>query len=230
MRRPVPKLVQRPAEELEMKAQRTYMRGFLLLAAVFVVAIMAMQIRAGLSETPRIARAISTVLVSDDTGHGSGVHIGHGFILTAAHVVEDHEDMTITDSLGHKQPGKVLWSNKPYDVALLHVDHTDADSTPLNCTVHPKVGDAITAVGNPFSLGLMHSWGHIAAGVEERERFRSAFLADMTIAPGMSGGGVFDKSGNLVGLSVAFVTAGPFGYAISYIVPVSAACHLMGRI
>jgi hypothetical protein len=51
----------------------------------------------------------------------------------------------------------------------------------------------------------------------------------------MSGGPVFDKAGNLIGLAVG-IAVQPIGlggfapYAISYVVPVSAACHLMGRV
>jgi serine protease Do len=180
---------------------------------------------------PPAPKAISTVLLSDDTGHGSGVHLGHGFILTAAHVVEDHSEMEVTDSDGHKQIGKVLWANKTYDVALIRVDSAAAlAASPLNCSAAPpKIGDEVVAIGNPLSIGTIRTYGRIAALAEERGPFATAIMVDLTVAPGMSGGGVFDKAGNLVGIVNAFATAMPFGYAISYVVPISAACTLMGR-
>lgn len=219
------------ATNVEQRAlDRMWFRYFtvtvLLISAVALAALVA---RPRPTSTPT-PKAISTVLLSDDSGHGSGVHLGHGFILTAAHVVEDHPEMDVTDSDGHKQTGKVLWANKTYDVALIRVPKANLAASPLNCSAAPpRVGDEVVAIGNPLSIGTIRTWGHVSALADERGPFATAIMVDLTVAPGMSGGPVFDKAGNLVGIVNAFATSGPFGYAISYVVPIAAACTLMGR-
>lgn len=179
-------------------------------------------------------KAISTVFVKTTTGHGSGVHIGRGYILTAAHVTGDEPVVTIEDTLGGKQSGTVLWSNKAYDIAVIQIDKPDMDATPLSCAVRPHVGDDVSAIGNPLNLRFIHTWGRIAAGIEERVNWKMAFIADLTIAPGMSGGPIFDRAGNLIGLGVGVssmqVGMGATLFPISYIVPVSAVCRLMAKV
>lgn len=182
------------------------------------------------SSHPAAPRAMSSVIVSDPVGHGSGVHIGNGFILTAAHVVEDRSDMEVTDDQGRSQAALVMWSNKAYDVALLRIDDASGlETSPLRCNVRLNIGDQVSAIGNPVNLKFIHVWGRVASVPSERRPWKSSILADMTIAPGMSGGGVFDKAGNLIGLAVGIAATGPVVYAISYIVPIDAACILMGR-
>jgi S1-C subfamily serine protease len=179
--------------------------------------------------------AISTVLVSDVSGHGSGVHIGHGYIVTAAHVVEDNPTVQITDSLGHKHTGTVLWSNKVYDIALVRIgDYSDVGSARLTCSHSIPVGTNVSAVGNPLSLENITTWGKISSDIRERGPWKLSVVADMTIAPGMSGGPVFDAVGEVVGIVVGVaIMPNDMGivapFAVSYVVPSEAVCALMGR-
>lgn len=175
-------------------------------------------------------QAISTVFVETTTGHGSGVHIGRGYILTAAHVVDAEPMVKIRDTLNRTVPGAVLWVNKAYDLALVLIDKPVMDATPLNCAVRPKVGDEISAIGNPMNLLFVHTWGRVAAPVQERMLWKAAFIGDLTIAPGMSGGPIFDRAGNLIGLGVGVSSMGMTLFPISYIVPVSAVCRLMAKV
>jgi S1-C subfamily serine protease len=183
---------------------------------------------------PAPQKAISTVWVENTTGHGSGVHIGHGYIITAAHVVDAEPIVKIVDTNGLKQDGTVLWTNKSYDLALVHIETATAiASSPVNCMVRPRVGDSVSAIGNPLNLKFIQMWGRIAAPVADRSNWKAAFIADITIAPGMSGGPLFDKAGNLIGFAVGVSSMslglGTVLFPISYIVPVSAACHLMAK-
>lgn len=179
--------------------------------------------------------AVSTVIVSDGEGHGSGVHIGHGYILTAAHVVEGHATMEVTDSRDEKQTGTVLWANKAYDVALIQIERPDKIATSrLDCSTRLAVGDDISAFGNPLNLQFIRTWGKVASTYAAREPWKLSVVANIAIAPGMSGGPVFDRVGNVVGLAVGIAVkptglGGAAPFAISYIVPSSAVCTLMAR-
>jgi S1-C subfamily serine protease len=179
--------------------------------------------------------ATASVLVSDVAGHGSGVHIGNGYIVTAAHVVEDNATMQITDSLGHKHTGAVLWSNKTYDVALIRVpDFAGIRPAKLTCSPLMRVGMHVSAVGNPLNLENITTWGKISSDIRERGPWKLSVIADMTIAPGMSGGPVFDQMGEVVGIVVGVAImpnnmgiVAPF--AVSYLVPSEAVCSLLAE-
>lgn len=202
-------------------------------AAVIAVGVLVFFLRPAPAAAPPLAA--STVIVSDGEGHGSGVHIGHGYILTAAHVVGTSATMEITDDRGTSQTGTVLWVNKAYDVALIQiVDASKIAVSRLDCSTRLAVGDDISAFGNPLNLQFIRTWGKVASTYAAREPWKLSFIANIAIAPGMSGGGVFDTAGNVVGLAVGIAVkptglGGAAPFAISYIVPSSAVCTLMAR-
>ncbi|MGX9443845.1 S1 family peptidase [Nitrobacteraceae bacterium UC4446_H13] len=206
-----------------------------LAACAIVLTLLLLTYRPAAPVTPAAPRASSTVIISNDEGHGSGVHIGHGFILTAAHVVEGQATMQITDDRGRVQTGAILWANKAYDVALVQVDHAETLATSrLDCTARLAVGDEISAFGNPLNLKFIRTYGKVASDYAAREPWKSSFVASIAVAPGMSGGGVFDRQGDVVGLAVGLaargsVLGGMAPFAISYVVPSSAVCMLMAR-
>lgn len=177
--------------------------------------------------------ALSTVLLSDldGTGHGTGVHIGGGLVLTAAHVVGAADAMELSDSRKRKQKATVLWASKAYDVALVRIDDPGAiAASPLNCSAALDVGAKVAALGNPLNLTFIRTWGRVGAGVEERGPWKRAFVADLTVAPGSSGGPVFNSQDEVVGLTVGITSMGGLApFPFTYIVPASAVCMLMGR-
>lgn len=181
--------------------------------------------------TPAVPQAISTVMVEvvDASTHGSGVYIGRGTVLTAAHVVGKNTAMTVVDSLGHKQPATVVRLNKDTDVALLHIVSTPMASTPLDCSVRTEIGDEVMAIGNPLSLKFVRVWGRVSTDMSPRYTWKQSLIINMATVPGMSGGGVFNKAGKLVGITVGVASQGGTQYALGYVVPVQAACDLVGR-
>lgn len=192
--------------------------------------------RAALRPAPE-PLAISTVIVRniDRTGHGSGVHIGNGYILTAAHVVDGQSSMDVIDSRGNTQSGAILWSNKDYDVAMIRVRHGNyIAASSLDCRARLMIGDDISAFGNPLNLEFVRTYGKVASTYGGREPWKSSFIASIAVAPGMSGGPIFDHRDNVVGIAVGlvarpFMVGGMAPFAISYVVPASAVCMLMGR-
>lgn len=226
-----------------MKSRIALWIALIPIAAVLGVALIALFTSPA---QPAIKLAISTVFVGDDTGHGSGVHIGSGYILTAAHVTEDKATMPIKDSLGFIQPGTVLWSNKTYDVALIRVDsYAGLATARISCHGALAIGAAVEAIGNPLNLEFVRTWGHVASNTQERLDWKLAYIADLSLAPGSSGGPVFDSAGRVVGLAVGgSVIASAIlqrdgsklpdrfsvtPYSFSYVVPASAACLLLAR-
>lgn len=184
-------------------------------------------------ETKQEAFALSTLKIVTENGHGSGVHIGNGYVLTAAHVIRDADSVKVTASHGGQEPADVLWTNKAYDVALLHADHLiGVAASPLSCR-QTGVGQSVKATGNPGPLEFVSSWGRVSSSELKRGPWGSTIIIDVTIAPGSSGGPVFDVKGNVVAIivGVAMMSDGFNRSAIplSYAVPATAVCKMLAR-
>lgn len=178
-------------------------------------------------------RALPVVKIDVTGGHGSGVHIGDGYVVTAAHVVENTKSVTVVSSTGAHSGAEVLWINKTYDIALLRVaDVSGFQAAALACRV-PQEGETLLAAGNPLSADFINLRGYVAGGEREMGSWKRVVPVDMGVIPGMSGGPVYDEDGSVVGISVGVMLMRlGFGASltrIGLIVPAAAVCDLMGR-
>lgn len=172
-------------------------------------------------------------LVIDAGGHGSGVHIGNGFIVTAAHVASDQTKMTVKADDGSSREATVLWTNKKYDVAMLRMDPAEKIGVARLSCRDPRPNENLHARGNPGNIEFITTNGRVAGSAREVGPWSSVFVFDATVAPGMSGGPVLDNEERVVGITVGLMLV-PLGFSpalvpISYIVPASTVCMLMGR-
>ncbi|MFC3206901.1 trypsin-like peptidase domain-containing protein [Aquamicrobium soli] len=179
-----------------------------------------------------------TVKVIMDAGHGSGVHIGNGYVITAGHVTENQKTISVKDSTGKEHKAEVLWLNHASDVSLIRVDdwhgmrkaNLDCDAT--------KIGDAIRIEGNPNAVEFAVSWGRVSAfgktGFENLDNnglWRVLVTLDATAAPGVSGGPVYDADGYTVrGILVSGMVTPRGVFPYSYMVPSTEICRVMGRV
>jgi S1-C subfamily serine protease len=219
----------------------TAMRSSLGLAALAVVISIALPAFFAIPAlyliwAPKQPKAGATVIVQmDGGGHGSGFHIGNGYILTAAHVANGSKSLTLKTDTGEKLKASVLWSNADYDVALLRMANVKAlKSIPLSCRT-PQTGEAVSIEGNPSILEFVTTYGRISGKTRDASpTWKAVYVVDITIAPGVSGGPVIDASGSVVGIAVGILAmaVSPFSViapAYSFIVPSRQVCNLMGR-
>lgn len=174
----------------------------------------------------------ATVKIFPSSGHGSGVHIGDGFIVTAAHVVGDAKEVQLKAKGGALRKADVLWVNKANDIALLRTSSDGLDIAKLACHA-VKVGDPIVAYGNPLKIEFVAAYGKIAGEPRETGPWKSVYVTDITTVMGQSGGGAFADNGDLIGITVG-VMAAPIGFSGSlvgygFVVPSTAVCELLGR-
>src|SRR5258705_9970247 len=139
---------------------------------------------------------------------GSGVLISSdGKVATAAHVVHSMEDITV-EFLGEEPvPARVIASEPRADISIIQASAVPpralvaklADSDPV------RVGDALFIVGAPYGLAHSLSAGIIRARWEPDTGPRDFPLAeffqtDAVINTGNSGGPMFARSGELIGI------------------------------
>lgn len=185
------------------------------------------------------APAHSTVFVDVGDALGSGVYIGHNEVITAAHVVEDMKPdavILVHDDAGHEYEADVAWLDHDHDIAELKLKGVvKTPKSRMSCSV-PTTGDDIEIIGNPLGIQFVHTWGRVARAQIASDRFtdwKSIFLMDASIAPGNSGGPVFDMFGRVIGIAVAMVTIPapeglpPFGTGISIAVTGQDVCSLI---
>lgn len=182
----------------------------------------------------RDSLALAAFKIQINGGHGSGVHIGKGYIITAAHVVKDAPKVTVKSIDGSTEDAEVLWSNAAYDVAMLRVK-TDGPFAPLVCDAPPQIGDVVVAVGNPGPLEFIYSFGNVSSSIAPRHELRATYIASLAISAGSSGGPVFDNQGRVVGIAVAVAVTNlggmfPSQNGLAYVVPAyRGICTLMGN-
>lgn len=185
----------------------------------------------------------SLVRVNVNDGHGSGVYIGNDIVITAAHVVKGATGVQLLSEGGLVQSAKVLWASAEYDIAAIKVSNSGQyRAAPIICSV-PKVGETLTAAGSPLNEDFLYIPGTVIGGERIAGPWASVVVTALPVTSGNSGGPAFDDYGNLVGIVVGVMTTAiertstPSSMAdydrsqvgISYVVPASTVCRLLGR-
>jgi S1-C subfamily serine protease len=201
--------------------------------AGLVAALLAALALAG-PAAPAVAEAAVKVEIAGGPisgGHGSGVHIGRGLILTAAHVVADDQEVTLLGADGRSLKARTLWRAPAFDVALLRLDEAAADlpAAPLSCTP-ARVGEAVELTGHPGPFAQLRLRGHVAGAARAFGPWRQIVPLDLTGMGGVSGGAVANGRGEVVGILVGGL-ATPFApiSGITVMVPAAIICGLIGR-
>lgn len=183
--------------------------------------------------TPDIKRSSPDLRVEANGGHGSAVHIGNGYAVTAAHVVGTVAKASVKFGNGQEAEAEVLWRNVEYDIAVIrYVDKGQAGKAALSCSI-PQIGDNVRAVGNPTVFEFLTMRGYVAGTLFSLGPWREVVPVDMSVIPGMSGGAVYNDADEVVGISVGTgATSLGFGTSwvrIGVVVPGKTVCDLMGR-
>lgn len=176
--------------------------------------------------------AASFVKVDVPNGHGSGIHIGGGRILTATHVVVGQTTVPIKLSDGSTRNAQVLWADKESDIALLQTDGEGIAASTINCAPN-VVGANVHAIGNPLFLEFVRVAGRISTPSLPIGHWAAGVIVDMVSLPGMSGSGVLNDREELVGIVVGTLTA-PVDFGGSFtglgmLVPAEHICGLLDR-
>ncbi|EHS1100773.1 outer membrane-stress sensor serine endopeptidase DegS [Vibrio tarriae] len=169
-------------------------------------------------------------------GLGSGVIVSEkGYIITNYHVVAQADQIVVALQDGRAAAAQLVGKDRRTDIAILRVEGTGLPVIPLNPDYHPKVGDVVLAIGNPYNLGQTTTFGIISATGRSSISAdgRQAFIqTDAAINDGNSGGALVNTQGELVGINTAsFQQATDLEtYGISFAIPYSLASKIMTKI
>jgi S1-C subfamily serine protease len=161
-----------------------------------------------------VARAgKSTVLVNGRRRMpASGIAFAADLILTADHVVERDEDLSIMLPNGDSIPATIAGRDPGNDLALLRLEKSDAIPAE-RVTKETQVGEIVVALGRPSADGIEASLGIVCAIGGPARTGRGGLLerylrTDATPFPGFSGGPLIDTQGRVVGLNTSGLTHG----------------------
>jgi serine protease Do len=142
-------------------------------------------------------------------GLGSGVLISaDGKVMTAAHVVQTAESVTVTFVTGEVIPARILASEPSADVALLQLEMPPPEAVHkalLGDSDAARVGDQVLVVGAPLGISHTLTVGHLSARRQPTRMMGEFQLAeflqtDAAINVGNSGGPMFNLEGEVIGL------------------------------
>lgn len=153
--------------------------------------------------------------------HGSGfVYSADGLVVTNHHVVDGAERVRVRAHDGREFPAKVLGSDPSTDLALVQIEGASGlSAATLGESSGTRVGDWVVAIGSPMGLEHSASVGIVSAkGRGSLGLYADSYLdflqTDADIAPGSSGGPLFDLEGRVIGINTAVGPAAAAGFAI----------------
>ena len=165
----------------------------------------------------------SVVHIETDAGLGSGVvYDSSGLIITAAHVVEGQDTVSLRFADGEQVEGTVLGAVGGVDIAVIQVEKDDLVAAVFN-TSKPRVGQLAVAVGSPWGLESTVTAGIVSAVDQANCDFGgvcfSRVQTDAAINPGNSGGPLVDRNGQVIGINVSIRTESGANDGVGFAVP-----------
>ena len=177
-----------------------------------------------------VARARkSTVLIEGGSAAGSGVVIDNdGHIVTNYHVVEGQRTLKVILEDGTASRATVLGTDPSTDLAVLRSEFPKDKLFPatIGDSSVMRAGDAVFAIGSPFSQSFTVTSGIISAtGRSTQSSFtgrsiRDVLQTDAAVNPGNSGGPLFNLTGEVVGINTSIENPnGRFFVGLGFAIP-----------
>jgi serine protease Do len=163
----------------------------------------------------------SVVSIRRPGGLGTGFVVRKdGWIATNYHVVAGARALTVATPDRHEYPViDILGLDEAHDLALLRIEAADLGALTLGDSGAVRAGDGVVAIGHPLGLEDTVSNGLVSA-VRVVDPSLTVLQISAPIAPGSSGGPLFNDRGEVIGVATAFSTKGQnlnFGVPVRYL-------------
>jgi len=142
----------------------------------------------------------------------SGIAYAPDMILTADHVVERDDDITVMLPDGSEVKASVAGRDPGSDLAVLRLERAVA-SAAEPAPQDPRVGQLTLSLGRPTPEGIQASLGIVSAIGGPVRTGRGGLLdrylrTDATPYPGFSGGPLVDTAGRVIGVNTSGLARG----------------------
>jgi S1-C subfamily serine protease len=155
------------------------------------------------------SRSVVTVFAADASrkivGHGSGVFVDKDLLVTSCHVIARGKVFVVRHAQ-ERSFARLVAYDADKDLCALNVQGLDVTPARIGDATTLRVGQRVYAIGTPEGFELTLSEGLISG---LREAGGGRYI--QTTAPmseGSSGGGLFDSSGRLIGITAFVFSAG----------------------
>ena len=158
----------------------------------------------------------SVVYIQTNRMQGSGIILStDGLIATNFHIVENAAAMQFIFNNGQIYQGEttIVGLDPQKDIALLKIEKTGL--TPALPSNSYAVGDAVIAIGSPYGVRNTVTTGNIEGSDQD------VISSTAVITNGSSGGGLFNASDKLIGMTSFYGGGHYFSIPVSQIQPVS---------
>ena len=180
-------------------------------------------------------RDVSSAGVTRFSETGSGVLVSaDGKVMTAAHVVNAMDEITVEALGGERVSAKIVASEPAADLSLLQLERvppsmraaTMADSSTV------RVGDQVIVIGAPYGLAHSMSAGWVSARWPPNTVYKSMPLAEFsqttaTINTGNSGGPMFNMAAEVIGIVSHNISKSGGSEGLGFVVTINTAKKLM---
>lgn len=158
-------------------------------------------------------------------GAGSGVIVNeNGYIVTNYHVIEGANKVQVTLHNGDSYAAQIVGGDNDNDIAVIKIAASGLTVATLGDSDTVDVGDLAVAIGNPLGqLGGTCTSGIISSlnrKLTIEDRTLNLLQTDSAINPGNSGGGLFNGSGELIGI-VESKSAGTGIEGLGFAIPIN---------
>jgi serine protease Do len=162
-------------------------------------------------------------------GLGSGViYRRDGYIITNNHVVENASEVNVAFADGSTERGEVVGADPSTEIAVVRVNRDDLPAARF-AEGSPTVGQLAVAIGSPSGFqstvteGVVSGLNREVPGRLTRGQQEAALVdliqTDAAISPGSSGGALVDRSGEVVGINVAYLPPETRAESIGFAIP-----------
>jgi len=165
---------------------------------------------------------------------GSGVLIGDGRVMTAAHVVHGMDEIVVEFLGGEVIPAHVIASEPAADLSLLKLAHLPKVAQParLGDSDKVRVGQLVLVIGAPYGLSHSFSAGWISAKWQPNTAYRKMPLAEFfqttaTINTGNSGGPMFNMAGEVIGIVSHNISKSGGSEGLGFVVTMKSVRHFL---
>jgi serine protease Do len=180
-------------------------------------------------------RDVSNVGVTRFSETGSGVLVtADGKVMTAAHVVNAMDEITVEALGGERVPARVIASEPAADLSLLQLERVPPvmKAAPMADSGTVKVGDQVMIIGAPYGLAHSMSVGWISARWPPNTVYKSMPLAEFfqttaTINTGNSGGPMFSMAGEVIGIVSHNISKSGGSEGLGFVVTINTAKKLL---